>query len=572
MTHVTKPVAISSAAQLFQEISPTSNNGIGSLLFGEMLVHVRSLASKMKGELTSYKTDFAKSDLSAARTLVRLYHEHAATLVKDKTHAAEYVRIGKAMRKWSQFDLLDNETKNLIIKTRRLFMNPIASFFSRLYETLHTIKLVLSSYPKLTPKERKNVFEEIRDTETEIFSILKNHTREKAIQNLSNLRNSLEEMTHSPHLKPIYKALADQIKSLEKEFAHISDETFKKYQSIAKKYEKSILEDTKELAKPKAPKKGPAQKPLDKTEFIETLTQAVEEARKHAESAKEDIQDVITEIETETKHLLDTENDKDECRSLIERALTLLKELSQEPQDPTFSEWITKIYNQIPPKESENLLREGKKKGWLNKRFPKMLNGTVLHLLAKRKESTEMKKLTELALTLGCKPELQDEMDNTPLTWAIANANNGTAMTILNTAKQGEYLNAQSMYNNTALHLAVGKGYKKKSASGDTLSYSNLVLVQKLIDLGAKVDLQDKDGDTPLHVACIRRDKEMISALLKAGATIDIKNNDGKTPLDMLNLSYKQASKHVCDKVNVFLLNKEEFEKATDLENLFLGH
>ena len=47
------------------------------------------------------------------------------------------------------------------------------------------------------------------------------------------------------------------------------------------------------------------------------------------------------------------------------------------------------------------------------------------------------------------------------------------------------------------------------------------------------VDLQDKDGASPLHVACLFDHMEVVHSLLAAGAKVNLKTNDGVSPLHL---------------------------------------
>lgn len=53
-------------------------------------------------------------------------------------------------------------------------------------------------------------------------------------------------------------------------------------------------------------------------------------------------------------------------------------------------------------------------------------------------------------------------------------------------------------------------------------------------DLEIGLNTQDTLGNTPLHIACIRRDVAMIERLLAKGVDASIVNNKGCTPLDIL--------------------------------------
>jgi ankyrin repeat protein len=58
-------------------------------------------------------------------------------------------------------------------------------------------------------------------------------------------------------------------------------------------------------------------------------------------------------------------------------------------------------------------------------------------------------------------------------------------------------------------------------------------LLSKLVEKGAKIDITDNKGNTPLHLAAKYDCKETVSVLVNYRAKKDIINNEGKTPLDM---------------------------------------
>ena len=58
-------------------------------------------------------------------------------------------------------------------------------------------------------------------------------------------------------------------------------------------------------------------------------------------------------------------------------------------------------------------------------------------------------------------------------------------------------------------------------------------LAQRLLESGADVNAQNKDHETPLHLASRLRLHEMARFLLKHGAKVDVKNSEGKTPLQL---------------------------------------
>jgi len=210
-------------------------------------------------------------------------------------------------------------------------------------------------------------------------------------------------------------------------------------------------------------------------------------------------------------------------------------------------------------KHVTELFEKGKKEGCINQSFNTfdLHYHSLIHLIAKQEN---LKRWIPFICKYDVDLGKQDSVGNTGLIWAIANACNGMAMQILKTAGEGEYIDKKG-HGNTALHVAVAKGYKKKSKDGEKLEYSNLDLIQTLISKKANVNLQNDMGNTPLHLACIRRDPEMISALLNAGADNQIKNQQGLTPSGCLHTDYEPASKLLKATVIVYSLDKNEFKK-----------
>lgn len=171
---------------------------------------------------------------------------------------------------------------------------------------------------------------------------------------------------------------------------------------------------------------------------------------------------------------------------------------------------------------------------------------------------------------------LQDsDNNNTPLHWAIANANNEIAkeMIKLGPLKKSTgvfWLDTQCSRGNTPLHLAVGKGYIDFSRDGEPLTISNYELTQEMLKRGANPNIRNFKGDSPLHLACARRDVSMISLLLSHGADANMKNNDGMVPADLINLPFPIAEERIKKTVIVYLLPEREFEQNINAcKNLF---
>ncbi len=81
----------------------------------------------------------------------------------------------------------------------------------------------------------------------------------------------------------------------------------------------------------------------------------------------------------------------------------------------------------------------------------------------------------------------------------------------------GANVNWQSEDGQTPLHWAAWCGNEKIS--------------RMLIDAGANVNMQDKDGRTPLHTATYYGEIEIARMLIDAGANVNMQDKDGRTPL-----------------------------------------
>ncbi len=68
----------------------------------------------------------------------------------------------------------------------------------------------------------------------------------------------------------------------------------------------------------------------------------------------------------------------------------------------------------------------------------------------------------------------------------------------------------------------------------DAVKRNDCATVQQLIEAGAPVDARDKDGLTPLMLACMNLQEENIRLLVRAGANPHARNAAGTTARQML--------------------------------------
>lgn len=57
--------------------------------------------------------------------------------------------------------------------------------------------------------------------------------------------------------------------------------------------------------------------------------------------------------------------------------------------------------------------------------------------------------------------------------------------------------------------------------------------MNELINAGCSVNVQNKLGDTPLHIACVERLERVAAILVENGADINLKNIEGQSPLSL---------------------------------------
>lgn len=90
----------------------------------------------------------------------------------------------------------------------------------------------------------------------------------------------------------------------------------------------------------------------------------------------------------------------------------------------------------------------------------------------------------------------------------------------------------------------------------------NIETVKILLDNNADIDIQDSDGNTPLHLACIRYHIDTIAELLKYKPDLDnLKNNKGLTVLDLVQkINIPQI-------YNLFNITNKNFTRLIELFN-----
>ncbi len=102
-----------------------------------------------------------------------------------------------------------------------------------------------------------------------------------------------------------------------------------------------------------------------------------------------------------------------------------------------------------------------------------------------------------------------------------ANNNQDQLSVLLSREDVGQYINGKGLPSlKTAMHLAAEK--------------NNTTVCQSLHVAGAKLNEMDKDGNTPLHLACLAGRKEAVIWLVQQGADVSIKNKQQKSIFNIL--------------------------------------
>ncbi len=200
---------------------------------------------------------------------------------------------------------------------------------------------------------------------------------------------------------------------------------------------------------------------------------------------------------------------------------------------------------------------------------------TTFHQLAKYGAPLQF---VDVLFRNGADNNVQDGYGDTPLMWAVANAENGMAREILRKlpSSQVNSLNKQCIdVHNTALHILIAKGYTHISFHGEALACSNFELLQLAVSLGANINLADIHGNTPLHLAYARRDAQVVDFLLKQGADRSAVNKAGQKPVDLIQIgsdeatSYAKAKELMTTSVDfLFILNERNYNNAENLKKL----
>ncbi|TMX04179.1 hypothetical protein EJD97_011047 [Solanum chilense] len=79
--------------------------------------------------------------------------------------------------------------------------------------------------------------------------------------------------------------------------------------------------------------------------------------------------------------------------------------------------------------------------------------------------------------------------------------------------------------------------FQHSKVFGFLMALAKVKCAQVLLEAGAEVDALDKNKNTALHYAAGYGRKECVALLLKNGEAVTLQNLDGKTPIDVAKLN-----------------------------------
>ena len=177
---------------------------------------------------------------------------------------------------------------------------------------------------------------------------------------------------------------------------------------------------------------------------------------------------------------------------------------------------------------------------------------TALHQAAENNQETEI----SILLQKGANIEALMDGDETPLLCAVEKGSEAAVFILL---ENGAQANATLKDGFSALWLAADGSHEEivkllieGGASVDVLHAAakrgTENIARQLLDQGADINQQDKNGQTALHIAVENAQDAVTTFLLRRGADLTIKDGNGKTALDLARSDRHESIREIFQK------------------------
>ena len=150
-------------------------------------------------------------------------------------------------------------------------------------------------------------------------------------------------------------------------------------------------------------------------------------------------------------------------------------------------------------------------------------------------EDLRITKTAQVLLEQGASVHMRNRKGQTPLHLASQHGHSSIVALLL---KSGADVDAQDNYNETPLLLSPRPGW------GDYKDSQTTKTAQLLLEHGANVRTQNKNGQTLLHLASQHGNSGVVALLLKSDMNVDAMDNDNITPLHLTLLAQRCGSSY----------------------------
>ena len=150
--------------------------------------------------------------------------------------------------------------------------------------------------------------------------------------------------------------------------------------------------------------------------------------------------------------------------------------------------------------------------------------------------------------------QIQDTSDNdSPLHLAVLKSNNKTIQLLL---KGSPDLTLCDRHKKSVLHQAITKGHLEIIHS--ILDYIIQAYPKERSDPLHVLNLQDEDGNTPLHLSINSNRADILKELLPLNPLMDLKNNSGQTPLHLAVFKKPDILNDILEEINKYSEEKKD--------------